>query len=282
MPVAGAAVAPQPYIAAQTQLAQAQAGCAQADAYQNYVNQVVNQQSNTSDDINQVLQTLADNTSDPNLQNALLNSMNQPNPINDALDQQLQNQASAYEATCQTRLAAAQAAVAAYAPPQAAMAVPPDGAASAAQPSSAWQAGYQAGSGANTGQAPAAGQSPPLDAAQPPQQGAPCQPASPANLPPTKSPWGPWTPLGNTGLVFGVSRVDATTLTWRFLNAGPNTIASMNFSYSYVDATSGQPATQSDLLPFALAPGQSVGGWTAYTANTAGNITLSITQISCQ
>jgi hypothetical protein len=56
----------------------------------------------------------------------------------------------------------------------------------------------------------------------------------------------------------------------------------MNFNYSYVDADSGQPATQSDVLPFALAPGQSVGGWAAYTANTRGNISLAITQISCQ
>jgi hypothetical protein len=281
IPVPGTGFVSQPQAVAQMQLAQAQAGCAQADAYQNYVNQVANQQNNTSDGINQMLQTLADNTSDPNLQNALLNSMNQPDPINDALDQQLQNQASAYEAACQTRLAAAQAAVAANASQQ--MAMTSASAVNAPEAPNDWQAGYQAGIAAASGQGAVAGQTNPAGTAQPQSpQAAVCQPASLANLPPASAPWGPWTPLGNNGLVFDVSRVNASTLTWRFFNAGPNTIASMNFNYSYVDANSGQPATLSDLLPFALAPGQSVGGWAAYTANTTGNITLSITQISCQ
>lgn len=107
-------------------------------------------------------------------------------------------------------------------------------------------------------------------------------PAAAANLPQPSGSWGPWVALGNSGLVFDVSRVNDSTLTWRFLNAGPNTIEGMQFNYSYVDATTGQPATQSDVLPFALAPAKSVGGWTAYTANTKGNITLTVTQISCQ
>ena len=65
------------------------------------------------------------------------------------------------------------------------------------------------------------------------------------------------------------------------MNAGANTIASMQFNYTYVDANSGQQATQQDVLPYALAPRQSVGGWTAYTANTRGEIVISVTQISC-
>jgi hypothetical protein len=101
-------------------------------------------------------------------------------------------------------------------------------------------------------------------------------------LPTPQAPWGQWVPLGSTGLVFGVSRVDGNTLTWRFMNAGSQVVASMNFNYSYVDANSGQMATQGDVLPFALQPGKSLGGWAAYTANTRGNITIQITQITCQ
>jgi hypothetical protein len=281
VPVQGAVVVPQS--AAQMQLARAQAGCAQADAYQNYVTQVVNGQDATADSMNQVLQTLADNTSDPEVQDALLNSENQPNPINDALDQQLQSQASAYEASCQTRLAAAQAAVANDPSQQQVATAAAPAAAYAAAPGDASQGGYQPADPTAAGHAAVAAPAPqaPAPQAQQPQTGA-CPPSSPANVPQAKAPWGPWTPLGNTGLVFGVSRVDATTLTWRFLNAGQNTIAGMNFNYSFIDANSGQPSTQSDLLPYGLAPGQSVGGWAAYTANTKGNITLSITQISCQ
>src|SRR5208282_2065702 len=84
----------QQYAAAEARLQQAQTGCAQADAYQNYVSQVVNNQNTTSAGVDQILQTLADNTSDPDVQNALENSIGQPNPINDALDQQLENRAS--------------------------------------------------------------------------------------------------------------------------------------------------------------------------------------------
>jgi hypothetical protein len=277
--VVATAVTPQQYAAAQAQLRQAEAGCAQANAYENYVNQVVSQQSNTSADINQILQTLADNTSDPNLQNALLGSINQPNPINDALDQQLQNQASVYENTCQMRLAAAQAAMPPDPTQQAGATADQQGAdpASGQASPASYQTGTQSGDpGAASSQS----------ATSVPAQGAPQANACPAvaatNLPQPSGSWGPWVALGNSGLVFDVSRVNGSTLTWRFLNAGPSTIAAMQFNYSYLDANTGQPATQSDVLPFALAPAQSVGGWTAYTANTKGNITLTITQISCQ
>ncbi len=104
-------VAPQ-LAAAQAQMKAAQTGCAQADAYQSYVNGVANSQNTTDQGIAQTLQTLADNTSDPNLHSALLNSIGQPNPINDALQQQLQGMASTYQNLCQTRMATAQAAVA--------------------------------------------------------------------------------------------------------------------------------------------------------------------------
>jgi hypothetical protein len=257
--------APQQYAAAQAQLQQAQAGCAQADAYQNYVNQVVNSQNTTTQDFDQILQTLADNTTDPNIQNALLNSIGQPNPINDALDQQLQNQANLYESACQARLAAAQAAA------------PPDPTQQAGAVAANYQPGISAGNpGATGGQRSVSG-----PAQTTPQAGV-CPAEAATNLPQPSGSWGPWVALGSSGLVFDVSRVNDGTLTWRFLNAGPNTIAALQFNYSYVDANTGLPATQSDVLPFALAPAQSVGGWAAYTANTKGNITLTITQISCQ
>jgi len=268
---------PQQYAQAQANLQSAQDGCAQADAYQNYVTSLVNSQNTVDQGVQQILQTVADNTTDPNLQDALESAANQPNPISDALHQQLQNLASTYEQTCQTHLAAAQAAM------------PPD-------PSQQADAGFAPSQDAPGDQASNPSQLPPAasnlqsapnaDALGSASSGAAqtgaCAPVSATNLPQPKSPWGAWVPLGNSGLVFDVSRANTATLTWRFLNAGTNTISAMNFNYSYVDADSGQPATQSDVLPFALAPGQSVGGWAAYTANTRGNISLAITQISCQ
>lgn len=274
----GGAVTPaQQYAAAQMQLQQAQVGCAQADAYQNYVNQIINRQNTLNDGINQVLQTLADNTSDPNVQDALLNSIGQPNPINDALDQQLQGQASAYETACQVRSAAAQNALSPDSSQQAAGAAQPGAAVPAAVSDTTGQAGDPSGVETAATQDPSGDPAP-----QASSQPVVCQPATALNPPEPQAPWGPWAALGDSGLVFGLSRVDANTVTWRFLNAGSNTITGMNFNYSFVDATSGQPTTQSDLLPFPLAPGQSVGGWTAYTANTKGSITFTITQISCQ
>lgn len=268
------------YAAAQAQLQAAQSSCAQADAYQNYVNSVINNQNNLSQGVDQILQTIADNTSDPDTQNAILGAIGQPNPINDALQQQLQAQVSTYESLCQNRLAAAQAAI------------PPDPSQQAAPGTAA-----QPGDGTSAPLDPSAVTSsqqlatPPQDTAQPPQaEAAPSAPASgqactsgvTMPLPQVRSPWGSWVPLGDTGLVFGVSRVNATTLTWRFFNAGAQTVASMNFTYTFTDADTGQATTQSDLLPYALAPGQSVGGWAAYTANTRGNVSLQITQIACQ
>ena len=94
--------------AAQTQMQAAQNTCAQADAYQGYVNTVINTQNTTDQGINQILQTLVNNTSDPNVQQALEDSMNQPNPINDTLQQQLQNQANTFQGACQTKMTAAQ------------------------------------------------------------------------------------------------------------------------------------------------------------------------------
>ena len=114
-PLVGVAVAPtsQQFAAANAELTAAEATCAQANVYQNYVTSVVNSQNVVGQGTDQILQTLADNTSDPNLQQALTDSIGQPNPINDALQQQLQNMADNYQGVCQTRMAAAQAALSA-------------------------------------------------------------------------------------------------------------------------------------------------------------------------
>jgi hypothetical protein len=271
-------VAAQPLFVAQTQMRAAQAGCAQADAYQNYVNGVVNSQNATDQGISQILQTLADNTSDPNLQNALLNSIGQPNPINDTLQQQLQNMASTYENICQTRMSNAQAAVAQAQVQVNAAQGQTANAASATAPSpqassSASQTPTSASPSSSTAQVVTQQNAP---------TGTPCAAAGASNVPPPQAPWGAWTTVGNAGLVFDVARVTGTTVTWRFLNAGPSTISAIQFNYIYVDADSGQQTTQSDILLFPLGPGQTFGGWAAYTANTRGGLELSITQISCQ
>jgi hypothetical protein len=275
-------VATQQLAAAQAQMQAARAGCVQASAYQNYVNGVANSQNTTDQGIAQTLQTLADNTSDPNLQNALLSSIGQPNPINDALQQQLQNMASTYQNICQTRMANAQATIT-QAQAQQATAAQGQTANGAPVPAPYTQGGYHAGSATSQVQTGTGASSATTQAAAQPNSstGAPCPAAAASNLPSPSAPWGAWAALGNTGLVFDVSRVTGTTVTWRFLNAGSSTISSMQFSYTYVDANSGQQTTQSDILLFPLGPGQSFGGWAAYTANTLGSIVISVTQMSC-
>src|SRR5215469_11803388 len=276
--VAGPGLSPtQSYAAAQAQLQTAQASCAQADAYQNYVTSVISNQNNQNQNVDQLLQTIADNTSNPDTQNAILGAIGQPNSINDALQQQLQSQASTYESLCQTRLAAAQAAM------------PPDPSQLQAAPGFVAQSAVPAAAapGSNAAFSDQQFTSPPPQSASAADQPAPgsgpaCTSGVTMSLPQVQGSWGAWVPLGNTGLVFGASRVNATTLTWRFFNAGSQTVASMSFTYTYTDADTGQTATQPDVLPYALHPGQSVGGWAAYTANTRGSVSLQITQIACQ
>ena len=274
----------QPLYLAVTQMQSAQTGCAQADAYQNYVNSVASAQNTTDQGIAQMLQTIAANTSDPDLQNALMSAADQPNPINDALQQQLQSTASAYEGICQTRMAAAQANLAQALAAQQAPATPAFQTAStnlaAAAPSqqTAANAGTTvqvANTASQTSAAPANPSAANLAA------NTACPSVAATNMPSPQAPWGAWAVLGSTGLVFDISRVNDSTLTWRFLNAGSNTISSMQFNYTYVDAGTGQSTTMSDILPYPLSPGHSVGGWAAYTANTRGNVSLAVTQMSC-
>jgi hypothetical protein len=250
--------------------------------YQNYVTSVVSNQNNLNQGADQILQTIANNTSDPDTQAALLNAVGQPNPINDALQQQLQAQADTYQSICQAKMAAAQA----TAPPDPSQGAYPQQQPDQPSPPDAQDDQPQAE--AAPGGDP---MSPPMNVEPPPPSGipqgappqaTPCASGVTMPLPAPQAPWGQWVPLGSTGLIFGVSRVNPTTLTWRFMNAGSQVVTSMSFNYSFVDANSGQMTTQNDVVPFALKPGKSVGGWTAYTANTRGNINIQITQIACQ
>jgi hypothetical protein len=87
--------------------------------------------------------------------------------------------------------------------------------------------------------------------------------------------WGAWESTG-VGISIRFSRVNNTTLTWAFRNDTNQPLTSMDFNFSYVDADSGQYSTAHDLLPYTLNPGASVGGWTCYSANTRGSVSIAI------
>ncbi|MGD0906815.1 MAG: hypothetical protein ABSA96_04495 [Candidatus Acidiferrales bacterium] len=95
--------------------------------------------------------------------------------------------------------------------------------------------------------------------------------------PPVKaqSAWGPWETTG-VGISIRVARVNNTTVTWAFRNDTNRTLRSMDFDYTFVDAGTNQVTTQHDILLFPMASGGSFGGWTAYTANTRGEVSIAI------
>jgi hypothetical protein len=278
------------YAAAQARLQAAEATCAQADAYQNNVNTLIANQNNMSQGMDQVVQAVANLTTDPDLQNALLNSTGQPNPINDALQQQLQSQASQFESMCQAKLAAAQAAMPPDPSQQAGAqqgAAPQDGSQQGFAQQDAVQQGAVQQGVIPQGMAQAVGQyaaggAQQGNAAPQQQQDLPCNSGVTMALPQPKQNWSAWQPMGNTGLAISFVRVNGTMMAWAFLNAGSQTVKSMGFNYTYVDADSGQQKTDKDILVWPLKPGSSVGGWAAYSANTRGNVSVQITSIGCQ
>lgn len=91
--------------------------------------------------------------------------------------------------------------------------------------------------------------------------------------------WGPYSYF-TPNVSISYSRVDNTNLTWQFKNTSPGcSVEPFTFSYTYIDADSNQLVTSSDVQPLRLAPNQSVGGWTAFSANTRGMlISISPTQ----
>lgn len=111
-----------------------------------------------------------------------------------------------------------------------------------------------------------------------------CSPVASPRQPPVhhNSTWGQWVFLGDSGVAISVSRVDSKTLTWEFFNGRADSITSLNFNYSYVDADTGQNTTLKDVVPLTLKPGAGLGGWTAYTANTRGTVSVAITSMTCQ
>lgn len=87
--------------------------------------------------------------------------------------------------------------------------------------------------------------------------------------------WGPYQSTG-AGISIRIARVNNTTLTWAFRNDTNQTLRSMEFDYTFVDADTNRVTTQHDVLLFPLDPGKSFGGWTAYTANTHGEVSIAI------
>lgn len=86
--------------------------------------------------------------------------------------------------------------------------------------------------------------------------------------------WGAWQSYGSNGVVqISFARVNATTMTWKFRNGSANcTLKPFNFRYTYTDADTGQFTAQNDIMPENLGPGQVLGGWTAFSANTRGGV----------
>jgi hypothetical protein len=93
--------------------------------------------------------------------------------------------------------------------------------------------------------------------------------------------WGPWKQVCCTNdVVVRFNRVEAKTYTWAFRNNSlSRTIESINFTYTYLDADTGVNKRAKDIMPMRLRPGQSMGGWTAFTANTRMEPTITITNI---
>ena len=90
--------------------------------------------------------------------------------------------------------------------------------------------------------------------------------------------WGPFWSVGNNVSVSFV-RVNGSTYTWKFRNDGYNSIKYMKFTYSYTDADTYQYKTDVDFLPGSLNPGQVIGGWAAFTANSRLQPTIHIVEI---
>ncbi len=90
--------------------------------------------------------------------------------------------------------------------------------------------------------------------------------------------WTIFFPLGNNVSV-SFTPVDSTTYTWKFRNDGYNTITYMEFRYSYIDVNTGQYETETDVFPGSLKPGEVFGGWTAFSAETRSQPSITITNI---
>ena len=82
-----------------------------------------------------------------------------------------------------------------------------------------------------------------------------------------------------SGVSVSFARVDNAVYTWKFRNDGYSKIRYMQFTYSYIDADTGQYKTDTDVVPGSLEPGEVFGGWSAFTANTRSQPVIRITNI---
>lgn len=92
------------------------------------------------------------------------------------------------------------------------------------------------------------------------------------------SEWSAFSYVGD-GVSVSFAQVQNTTWTWKFRNDGSRKITYMKFTYSYVDANTGQYTTDSDVLPGSLKPGETFGGWAAFTSNSRLSPTIRIVKI---
>lgn len=95
--------------------------------------------------------------------------------------------------------------------------------------------------------------------------------------------WGPWRPFGDTGISIRFAQVSRTMCTWSFRNDSNRTLKAFSFSIDDLNADTGQSEHSTDLIPYALRPGQAVGGWTAFSANAnCGTVQITSTNIEWQ
>jgi hypothetical protein len=95
--------------------------------------------------------------------------------------------------------------------------------------------------------------------------------AFPAALTAQPANWGPWQPCGDAVSVSFLEVTGTSVWTWRFRNDGPVPITYMDFYYT--DNT----GRNTDVLPSSMfKPGDILGGWAAFTANSLPTIQLNI------
>lgn len=93
--------------------------------------------------------------------------------------------------------------------------------------------------------------------------------------------WGDWAPLpGDYALSVRYAPSSSGTYTWSFRNDEPQTISTMKFDYTYVDADTGKVKTESESLHTQLGPGGVVGGFTNFVANSRKAPAIKVTRLT--
>lgn len=68
------------------------------------------------------------------------------------------------------------------------------------------------------------------------------------------------------GISICISRVGANTYTWSFRNDSFVTVTTLQFRSTYIDLKTGRETSDENAVPVHLAPGRSIGGWSAWVA----------------